>query len=93
METILDVYERPYDAKHPVVCFDERPCQLIDDVVVPIPIKPGKPRKQDYHYKRNGTCNLFIAFEPLKGRRFIQVRKNRKKANAISIVGMRRRSG
>ena len=53
---------------YPVVCFDERPCQLIDDSIAPIPMEPGKPRRQDYHYKRNGVASL-IAFEPLTGKR------------------------
>jgi hypothetical protein len=80
MENILDLYEQPYDPKHPVICYDERPCQLIDDVIVPIPMKPGKPRKRDYEYRRNGTCCILIAFEPLTGKRFIQVVKHRTKA-------------
>jgi hypothetical protein len=45
MEDVLDLYEQPYDPKHPVICFDERPCQLIGDAIIPIPIKPGVPRK------------------------------------------------
>lgn len=48
MEDVLDLYEQPYNPKHPVICYDERPCQLIDDVIVLIPMKPGKPRKRDY---------------------------------------------
>ncbi len=72
MEDILDLYEQPYDPLHPVICMDERPCQLIDDVIVPIPMKPGKPRKRDHEYRRNGTCCILIAFEPKTGKRFIQ---------------------
>jgi hypothetical protein len=64
MENILDLYEQPYDPKRPLICFDERPCQLIDDVLVPLPMKSGKPKRQDYQYKRNGVCTIFIAFEP-----------------------------
>ena len=46
MEQVLDVYERKYDPRFPVICFDERPCQLIEDVLVPIPVEPGKPRRE-----------------------------------------------
>lgn len=77
MEDILDLYEEPYDPKRPVICIDERPCQLIEDVVVPIPMKPGSPEKHDHEYKRNGTCNVFIACEPLTGWRYLEVRKQR----------------
>jgi len=50
MENILDLYELPYNPKRPVICFDERPCQLLDNVVTPLPMEPGKPIRQDYHY-------------------------------------------
>ena len=79
MEDILDLYERPYDPKRPLICVDERPCPLIDEVLVPLPLEPGKPKREDYHYKRNGVCTLFIAFEPWTGRRFVQVRERRTK--------------
>jgi len=77
MEDVLDQYEQPYDLKHPLICFDERPCQLIDDIIVPIPMKPGKPRKRHHEYKRNGICSILIAFEPHTGKRFIKVLKHR----------------
>lgn len=79
MEDVLGAYERPYDPKRPLLCIDERPCQLIDDVLVPIPMQPGKPEREGYQYKRNGVCTVFIAFEPLTGRRIVQVRKRRTK--------------
>jgi len=79
MENILDLYELPYNPKRPVICFDERPCQLLDNVVTPLPMEPGKPIRQDYHYDRNGVCSLLIAFEPLRGSRFVQIRKQRTK--------------
>ena len=65
MEEILDLYEEAYDPKRPVLCMDERPCQLIGDVVVPIPMKSGKAMKYDYEYERKGTCCVFIICEPL----------------------------
>jgi transposase len=79
MEKILDLYEQPYDPQHPLVCFDERPCQLIDDVIAPLPMEPGKPKREDAHYERKGVCSLLIAFEPLTGQRFVQIRKQRTK--------------
>jgi hypothetical protein len=77
MEDVLDVYEQPYDFLRPVVCFADRPCQLLGDVLVPIPMKPGRTKRQDYEYERKGTCCILLAFEPLRGWRFIQVRKQR----------------
>ena len=79
MEDILNLYEQPYDPLEPLICFDERPCQLIDDVLQPLPMAEGKPMRQDYHYQRNGVCTVFIAFEPNTGRRFVEVRERRTK--------------
>jgi transposase len=79
MENILDLYELSYNPHRPRICFDERPCQLIDDVLTPLPMKPGQPKREDYHYARNGVCSLLIAFEPLRGYRFVQIRKQRTK--------------
>lgn len=69
MEEVLDVYERPYDPLRPVVGFDERPCQLIGDVLVPIPAQAGRVRRVDAEYERKGTANLFGWVEPLTGTR------------------------
>jgi len=77
MEDVLDLYEKPYDPKHPVICFDERPCQLIGDAIMPIPMKPGSTKKEHYEYVRNGTCCIFMAFEPLAGRRMVCVKEHR----------------
>lgn len=71
MEDVLDLYERPYDSRYPLVCFDERPCQLLGDVKEPIPMEAGSPRKIDYHYKRNGTRSALVACEPLRGWRTV----------------------
>ena len=86
MENILHLYALPYDPKRPVICFDERPCQLIDNVLVPLPIEPGRPKREDYHYKRNGVCTVFFAFEPLTGRRFVQVRARRTKEDYAEFM-------
>jgi len=71
MEDLLDLYERSYDPRYPVVCFDERPCQLLGEVKEPIPMKAGRVKKIDYHYKRNGTCSALVACEPLQGWRMV----------------------
>jgi transposase len=81
MEQILTLYELPYDPKRPLICVDERPCQLIGDVLVPIPMEPGKAKRESYQYKRNGVCTVFMAFEPLTGWRYVQVRKQRTKVD------------
>jgi hypothetical protein len=86
MENILHLYELPYDPKRPLICFDERPCQLIENVLVPIPMEPGKTKREDYHYKRNGVCTVFVAFEPLTGQRFVQVRKRRTKKDYAEFM-------
>jgi len=77
MEDILDVYCRPYDASHPVVCLDESSKQLLKQVRAPLPMEPGRPQRVDDHYERNGTANLFLACEPLRGWREIQVTARR----------------
>ncbi len=79
MEQVLDIYERPYDPYRPVVCFDERPCQLLGDVLAPIPMKPGCVERTDYHYKRNGTCVVLMAVEPLAGYRMARVTEQKTK--------------
>ena len=79
MEELLDLYEQPYDAKVPQVCFDERPCQLIGHQLAPLPMRPGSPRKEDYEYRRNGTCCVMLAVEPLRGRRMVRVLRHRTK--------------
>ena len=73
MEDVLNLYEQPYDACDPLITFDERPCQLIDDVLAPLPMQEGQPKREDYHYQRNGTCNVFIAFQPHTGQRMVAV--------------------
>jgi hypothetical protein len=79
MEDLLDLYEQPYDANFPQVCFDERPCQLIGNQLVPLPMRPGSPRKEDYEYRRKGTCCVMVAVEPLRGKRRVRVFRHRTK--------------
>jgi hypothetical protein len=73
MEQVLDVYKRPYDPRRPVVCMDESPRQLIRDTKAPIAAKPGAAVRQDYEYERCGVCNVFMAVEPLAGKRLVQI--------------------
>jgi hypothetical protein len=86
MEDILHLYEQPYDPKRPLICFDERPCQLIEDVLVPLPMEPGQSKRQDYHYKRNGVCTVFVAFQPHTGQRLVQVREHRTKRDYAAFM-------
>ncbi len=77
MEETLNVYQRPYDAQQPVVCFDEATKQLVKHVREPIPPQPGQLEIIDYEYERNGTGNLFMLTEPLAGRRSVLVTEQR----------------
>jgi len=77
MYNVLDLYEENYDPKRPIICLDEKPKQLIEDIVPPIPMKPGSPEKYDYEYKRNGTANIFMAVEFKAGKRITQVTESR----------------
>ena len=79
MEDVLDVYERPYNPARPVVGLDEKPCQLIRDVLQPINPKPGQVKREDYEYERLGTANLFGWVEPLTGNRDVWVTERRTK--------------
>jgi hypothetical protein len=79
MEDVIGVYTRPYDPVHPVVCFDESSKQLVGETVQPLPMEPGQPQRYDYHYQRNGVCNLFMFCEPLAGRRHVAVTARRTK--------------
>jgi hypothetical protein len=78
MEDVLDLYTEPYDPKRPVVCFDEKPVQLVEETRVPRPVAPGRPALYDYEYRRKGTANLFLAVEPLAGWRQVTVTKQRR---------------
>ena len=73
MERVLDVYKRPYDPDYPVVCMDESPRQMIRETRKPIPAAPGRPARVDFEYDRCGVCNIFMASEPLAGKRFVEV--------------------
>lgn len=78
MEEVLDLYEEPYDEKRPVVCFDERPCQLLADLRESLPSAAGRPERRDHEYERRGMAHLFVAFEPLTGWRGVELRERRR---------------
>jgi hypothetical protein len=77
MEDVLEVYKRPADPRRPLVCMDETSKQLIGEIRVPLPMRPGEPCHFDCEYVRNGTANLFVAFEPLAGVRHVAVTESR----------------
>lgn len=86
MEDVLEVYQRPYNAARPVVCFDEQSKQLIGETRVPLPAAPGQAARIDYEYERNGTANLFMVFEPLAGRRRVKVTDRRTKQDFALVI-------
>lgn len=73
MEDVLEVYKRPHDPDHPLVCLDETSKQLIAETRMPIAMRPGSPVRHDYEYERNGVANLFMMFAPLEGWRHVKV--------------------
>jgi hypothetical protein len=85
MEQVLDVYKRPYDEEHPVVCMDESPQQLIEDVKTTV-IEPGKKSRVDYEYVRHGVANIFMANEPLKGRRLVEITQQKTKKDWAKFI-------
>lgn len=79
MEEVLGIYKKPYNPAHPVICFDESSKQQIQEVIDSLPMVPGIPTRFDSEYKRNGVSNLFMIFEPLRGKRFVLVTDQRTK--------------
>ena len=86
MEKVLDVYEHEYNPRRPVICFDERPCQLLNEVVMPLAMESGKIQRQDYHYERNGTCVVMMAVEPLAGQRTLKVTEQKTKKDYAQFM-------
>jgi hypothetical protein len=86
MEDVLDVYQRPADPKRPMVCVDELHTQLIGETRVPIAATPGKVERVDYEYVRNGTANIFMAFEPLSANRITKVTERRTRVDWAELV-------
>ena len=79
MENVLEVYKRPFNERFPVVCMDESPKQLIGEIKTPIETSPGQVAKYDYEYKRYGVCNVFMACEPLAGKRLVKITERKTK--------------
>lgn len=86
MEQVLDVYKEPYDPHYPVICMDESPKQLIGEPRIPIPMKPGSIRKEDYEYQRCGVANVFMANEPLTGKRYVKITEQKKKTDWARFI-------
>ena len=85
MENVLDVYKRPYTPANPVVCMDESPKQLIE-MRDSIPVKPGREARIDYEYIRHGVVNIFMANEPLKGKRMVEVTTTKTKVDWAHFI-------
>jgi len=79
MEQVLDIYKMPYNEQVPVICMDESPKQLIRETITSIPMKPGHPVREDYEYERCGVTNVFLASEPLIGKRFVEITERKTK--------------
>ena len=77
MEAVLEVYQRPKDARCPVVAMDERPVQLLEHLRPPIAMKPGRIARIDYEYKRPGSVSAFLFTAPFQGWRRVSVRERR----------------
>lgn len=89
MEDVLDVYQRPYDPKRPVVALDEASKELRATPRGSLALEPGQPIRQDYEYERHGVANLFLAIEPLRGCRSVRVAERRTKrdfAKQLSLL-------
>ena len=82
----MEVYKRPFDPLQPVVCMDESPKQLIGETKRPIPASPGRPARHDYEYRRRGVCNIFLACEPLAGRRMVTITERKTKQDWANFL-------
>jgi transposase len=85
MEHVLDIYKLPYDEEYPVVCMDESPKQMIEEVAS-TPIKPGQEARSDYEYIRHGMVNIYMANEPLKGKRIVEITEFKTKKDWAKFV-------
>ena len=81
MENVLNLYHQAYDARYPLICFDESSKQLIAETRAPLPMQPGLVVRYDYEYERRGVCNLFMFFEPLRAWRHVEVTQRRTKVD------------
>ena len=81
MENVLQTYAKPYDSRFPVLCMDEQPVQLLDEVNIPIAATKKHAKRVDYEYKRAGTVSLFMFTEPLTQWRHVEIRDRRTKVD------------
>jgi transposase len=86
MEDVLEVYTRPYDPARPQVCMDEINTQLLAETRDPLPMEKGVPQREDYEYTREGVCNIFLACEPLVGKRYTMVAAQRTKQDWAQFI-------
>lgn len=86
MEDVLEVYKRPLDTKRPLLCMDEMPKQLLSETRDPLPVAPGRPARQDYEYKRDGVADVFMVFEPLVGKRYIEITDQRRREEWAQVM-------
>jgi hypothetical protein len=86
MELVLDAYKRPYDPLRPLICMDESPRQLIRNTRLPLTTAPGKVEREDYEYERCGVCNIFLAVEPLAGKRLVCVTERKTKIDWATFL-------
>ena len=89
MEDVLDVYCRVYDPNIPVLCMDEQPVQLVEEIKRPIAATKKHPQRIDYEYKRAGVANIFMFAEPLAGWRHVSVREKKTKVDwAVEMASL-----
>lgn len=86
MEDVLEIYKLPYKAHRPVLCMDEMPKQLLAETREPLPCQAGTPARQDYEYNRKGVADLFMVFEPLQGKRYVEVKQKRRKIEWATVM-------
>ena len=86
MEDVLDVYQRPYDPARPLVCLDETSRQVLAETRPSLPVAPGRPARHDPEYARDGVVNLFLASEPLRGRRQVRLSDRRTRIDFAHCV-------
>ncbi len=79
MEELLELYARPYEKRHPLVCFDEKPVEWHAEVRAALPLRPARPKRRDYESERCGTRNVFLFVEPHAGQRQTLVARRRTK--------------
>lgn len=82
----MEIYKLPYKAHRPVLCMDEMPKQLLAETREPLPCQAGTPARQDYEYKRKGVADLFMVFEPLQGKRYVEVKQKRRKIEWATVM-------